>query len=130
MPSVQAFVCFSVWPSPPACQIVKQYDVVFVGKVVKAGIVPHEAGPGFGYELMRARWAVSEIFKGQVQGTKMIDLEYPMAAESFRFAQGETYLVYALRGEGANLEVSTCSPTRPVGQVRADLLSELRKCSH
>ena len=116
-----AFICGSTWPPPSVCQLAATHDVIFVATVIETQQISQIDGPGFGHFVMRVKLKITEPFKGLARNTKTLDLEYPLADESFEFARDTTYIVYAFRQKNGSLEVSGCGPSRPVRWAKEDI---------
>lgn len=103
------------------CQVAESYDVIFLGKAVKAEVMEQQDGPGLMHSAVQAKFRIIEPFRGLPPGRRTINLSYDLGAEDFHFAKGVSYIVYARRGRGGRLSVSGCSPTRPLAQAQADI---------
>ena len=119
----QAYACKCVVPGSPSEELEK-FDAVFAGKVLS---IQHSFDPDTPSrspgDHTTVGFAVNTVWKGVVD--KNIDLTTPPTGGScgFAFVEEEEYIVYAYEGteENANLNVSFCGRTAPLGEAQADL---------
>ena len=119
----QAYACKCVVPGSPSEELEK-FDAVFAGKVLS---IEHSFDPDTPSrspgDHTTVGFAVNTVWKGVVD--KNIDLTTPPTGGScgFAFVEEEEYIVYAYEGteENANLNVSFCGRTAPLGEAQADL---------
>jgi hypothetical protein len=116
--------CYPLEPRP--CELLKNPEAVFAGKVVAIENAPPDPGAKADYRgLSRYRFSVGENFKGA--DTPEVDVYSGRGGGdcSYHFKADETYLVYASVGKDGALHVSMCSNTQPLGDA-GSLLQQLR----
>ena len=119
----QAYACKCAVPGSPSEELEK-FDAVFAGKVLS---IEHSFDPDTPSrspgDYTTVGFTVNTVWKGVVD--KNIDLTTPPTGGScgFAFVEEEEYIVYAYEGteENANLNVSFCGRTAPLGEAQADL---------
>jgi hypothetical protein len=118
-----AHACYCYQIGSP-CQLQKEADAVFLGKVISIDVQLPEAGTNSSERgPARYHFSVDEAFKGV--NTAEIDVDSENDSCDYHFKAGETYLVYSYAGKDHSLQASLCSPTRPAEQAAA-LLQQLR----
>ncbi len=86
-------------------------DVIFVGTVSDA-----DPSSGSGTETIQAGLTVTEVYRGEVGATAVVQTAGNSAACGVDFVPGATYLVMATQS-GDTLEVSLCSGTAELSMV-------------
>ena len=119
-----ACYCYDIGPRP--CQLLKEPEAVFVGKVVaieNPPPAPETRDDAKG--VTRYRLTVDENFKSV--NSAEIDVYSGRGGGdcSYHFKLNERYLVYATVGKDGSLHVSSCSSTRPL-DTASSLVLQLR----
>jgi hypothetical protein len=91
-------------------------QAVFTGEVIAIG--PNETTKFGGLEITLR---VKQVWKGALQEQVEVHTAGSSAACGYRFVQGTTYLVYAVRDDADPLRVSLCSRTARVEDAQEDL---------
>ncbi len=111
-----ASACSCAMPPGPERALTSS-AAVFSGEV--SAIEKNEAAtsrhPGTATVTLR----VSEVWKGPQRGNLEVSMPSQDSACRYPFEEGQKYLVYA--SGGRDLEVSLCSPTKPLSKAGADL---------
>src|SRR5262245_58783404 len=117
----EAVACLCRPGGEPMCQEYWRTDVVFAGTVagiskITIGEVEHQI------DQRLARFEVAETFRGEPLAKAEIITGWGGNDCGYRFNDGETYLVYARRGEqDRRLYTSVCTRTPPLSQAMEDL---------
>lgn len=111
-PEASACSCMKLTPSEG---FTSSY-AVFTGEVID--IAKNEATRFGGLEVTLR---VKKVWKGDPAPQIKVRTASSSAACGYGFAEGETYLVYAVRDEADPLRVSLCSRTAPIDQAKEDL---------
>jgi len=138
--SVVAFVIFIVvtaliyTPSVFACPCpekpdpltaLKQSVAVFSGSVINID-EDGDLSPITGTHMRKVHFRVDRAWKGIERIVIRVNTEKDSVACGYAFSTGNTYLVYAY-GEKDNLQVSLCSRTQKLGDVRSEEWEALGK---
>jgi len=116
-----ALSCVGRHQGPP-CEEFWRADAVFIGTAKKVVTVPFASGSWVPhwqeYQKLTATLTVEETFRGNVGS----EITFERADCYYPFKQGETYLVYAFKGEGGKLDLATSvTRTRPISEAGEDL---------
>jgi hypothetical protein len=104
--------------SGPPCQNVFSADAVFAGTVQNIADAPDRNPP---YRQLSVAFAQVTPFRGMQGTTATLFTTDSTSSCGYPFKQGERYLVYAHRTKDGNLEVGSCSRTRPLADATEDL---------
>ncbi len=121
-PSVFACPCPE---KPDPLTALKQSVAVFSGQVLNID-EEGDLSPKTGTRMRKVAFSVDRAWKGIERIVIKIHTEKDSVACGYAFATGNTYLVYA-HGEKGNLQVSLCSRTQKLGDVRSEEMAVLGK---
>lgn len=105
----------SCLPPPPPAQAFAEADAVFMGKVVSFELT------GDAYSPRLAKFAVTKIWKGELDAVSEILTANNSAACGYYFQVGESYLIYAYKADDGKLHTNLCTRTQPVALAADDL---------
>ena len=111
-PAANACSCMKLTPS----EGLTSSHAVFTGEVTELG--KNTATPFGGVEVTLR---VKQMWKGEPSREIKVRTAGSSAACGYPFAEGVTYLVYAVRDEADPLRVSLCSRTAPIDRAKEDL---------
>jgi len=111
-PKARACSCMKLTPSEGLTSSV----AVFTGEVTD--IEKNQATRFGGLEVTLR---VQKVWKGDAAQEVKVHTAGSSAACGYSFAEGVTYLVYAVRDDADPLRVSLCSRTAPLNQAKEDL---------
>ncbi|MGH7450573.1 MAG: T9SS type A sorting domain-containing protein [bacterium] len=104
----------SCWPPPPPAQAFAEADAVFMGKVESFEFI--ENG-----NRRLAKISLVKIWKGDRHAVSDIYTGANSAACGYDFQIGETYIIYAYKGEAGRLQTGLCERTAPLHSATEDL---------
>jgi hypothetical protein len=115
-------------PSGPPCQAAWDADAIFTGTVRAVDHVTETVGSGVRVVDTIVRFEIQQPILNMSEGSVELVNE-GMSTCSYRFNEGQRYLVYARKREDGRLMAGICSRTRPLAEAAEDLrfLSALPK---
>ncbi len=106
--------------SGPPCHAAAQGDAVFAGTVLSVTERAATTMEGVAYTEQIVRFHLERAFVNSTPGP--IELtQAALSSNTYQFAVGVRYVVYAWKDADGRLSTSNCSRTRPLAQAREDL---------